>query len=89
MTSTSGTFAFRKRTRSKTRRRVQLLNDASGELLAVTKDVSDSGLGIDRKSLARALKVGETFDVRLPHRDDLGKVRVVRNSPQTIGLAFV
>ena len=83
------TFAFRKHTRSKTRKRIQLLNDSLGEFLAITYDVSESGLSIERKNLPDKLKVGETFSMRLPHKETIERVRVVRDTPQTVGLAFV
>ena len=89
MTSPNTPFAFRKHTRSKTRKRVQLTNETLGEFLAVTQDISDSGLSIERKNIPSKVKVGETFNVRMAHRDEIERVKVVRDTPQTIGLTYL
>ena len=82
-------FAFRKHTRSKTRKRVQMLSQTTEDFLAVTNDISASGISIEKRNLPRRIKVGETFTINFPHRQSAGEARVVRDNATTIGLRFV
>ena len=83
--------SFRKHARNKTRKRVRLVNSGRGEIYAITCNISESGILIDKRGLQNKPMVGENWIADFYSVNGLPRnahVKVVRESEDGIGMLF-
>ena len=82
---------FRRYGRKPVKCTVQLSHGELGDIVAETRDISESGVFIRCKNIDRYIHVGDTIDARLysdeAHFSD-AQMRVVRTTQDGVGLSY-
>lgn len=83
---------FRKHGRKPVRCSIRLTHQDLGDIIAETKDISETGVFIAHKDLIHYMSVGEQVEARFYSEENSafdGVLRVIRLTQEGIGLEFV
>ncbi len=83
---------YRKHGRKTVKHSVTLSHDALGEIVAETRDVSETGFFASCRNLPKAVSVGDAFKAKMyldSANQFFSKVTVVRLTEEGVGLEFL